>query len=323
MAGERGGAVLVLAGPATTAATHSSSRDGCARVLTSHGRLSRRRRASCRRTPRPRTPRFATAGGATVAEIPAGWNGSLIVDGLFGIGLARPSPPTMRRSSTRQMRSARRSSRSTCRAARRRNRRRAGADHPRRGDGDVHRAQAGAADRRRRRSLRRHLRARARARRRSDRAGARPPARLAGARPRAARGARAARAQRAQGHVRHARHHRRRRRHGRRAAPRRRAPRSKLGAGKVLVGFAAREHPAVDWGAPELMLRSAAARACGASPTRWSSDPASAPTRAPPISLARALACDAPLVMDADALNLVAGAPPLRRRSPRAPRRRC
>ena len=30
----------------------------------------------------------------------------------------------------------------------------------------------------------------------------------------------------------------------------------KTGAGKVLIGFAAAAHPAVDWGAPELMLRS-------------------------------------------------------------------
>ena len=33
---------------------------------------------------------FVGAGGSTVTDIPAGWRGSLIVDGLFGIGLARP-----------------------------------------------------------------------------------------------------------------------------------------------------------------------------------------------------------------------------------------
>src|SRR5437762_6526412 len=33
---------------------------------------------------------FIDAGGQTVPDIPTGWRGSLIVDGLFGIGLARP-----------------------------------------------------------------------------------------------------------------------------------------------------------------------------------------------------------------------------------------
>ena len=33
---------------------------------------------------------FVAAGGTTVSDIPASWRGSLIVDGLFGIGLARP-----------------------------------------------------------------------------------------------------------------------------------------------------------------------------------------------------------------------------------------
>ena len=33
---------------------------------------------------------FIGAGGVTMIDIPAGWRGSLIVDGLFGIGLARP-----------------------------------------------------------------------------------------------------------------------------------------------------------------------------------------------------------------------------------------
>ena len=33
---------------------------------------------------------FIDGGGATVADVPAGWRGALIVDGLFGIGLTRP-----------------------------------------------------------------------------------------------------------------------------------------------------------------------------------------------------------------------------------------
>lgn len=34
---------------------------------------------------------FAGAGGATTAAVPIGWHGALIVDGLFGIGLTRPA----------------------------------------------------------------------------------------------------------------------------------------------------------------------------------------------------------------------------------------
>jgi hydroxyethylthiazole kinase-like uncharacterized protein yjeF len=85
----------------------------------------------------------------------------------------------------------------------------------------------------------------------------------------------------------------------------------KLGAGKVVVGFTAREHPAVDWGAPELMLRSAAA-ALAACPDAlvvgpgFGADPGAAEV------LARALASATPVVMDADALNLVAAHAPLR-----------
>jgi hydroxyethylthiazole kinase-like uncharacterized protein yjeF len=85
----------------------------------------------------------------------------------------------------------------------------------------------------------------------------------------------------------------------------------KLGAGKVVVGFAAREHPAVDWGAPELMLRSAEA-ALGAGPDAlvvgpgFGADPGAADL------LARALGTAIAVVMDADALNLVASHPPLR-----------
>jgi hydroxyethylthiazole kinase-like uncharacterized protein yjeF len=85
----------------------------------------------------------------------------------------------------------------------------------------------------------------------------------------------------------------------------------KLGAGKVVVGFAAREHPAVDWGAPELMLRSAEA-ALAACPDAlvvgpgFGADPSAADL------LARALGTAIAVVMDADALNLVAAHPPLR-----------
>jgi ADP-dependent NAD(P)H-hydrate dehydratase / NAD(P)H-hydrate epimerase len=85
----------------------------------------------------------------------------------------------------------------------------------------------------------------------------------------------------------------------------------KLGAGRVVVGFAAREHPAVDWGAPELMLRPAAA-VLAAMPDAlvigpgFGADPGAADL------LAHALATAIPIALDADALNLVAGHPLLR-----------
>jgi hydroxyethylthiazole kinase-like uncharacterized protein yjeF len=82
------------------------------------------------------------------------------------------------------------------------------------------------------------------------------------------------------------------------------------GAGKVWVGFAATDFPAVDWGQPELMLRTAehvlaagaGAIVCG--PGLGTNDRAR-------LLVARALAESAPLVLDADALNLIAGDPSL------------
>jgi hydroxyethylthiazole kinase-like uncharacterized protein yjeF len=71
------------------------------------------------------------------------------------------------------------------------------------------------------------------------------------------------------------------------------------------VGFAAPDFPAVDWGQPELMLHPALrvvgggidALVCG--PGLGTGDPATS-------LVARALAQSAPLVLDADALNLIA-----------------
>jgi ADP-dependent NAD(P)H-hydrate dehydratase / NAD(P)H-hydrate epimerase len=82
------------------------------------------------------------------------------------------------------------------------------------------------------------------------------------------------------------------------------------GAGKVWIGFVAGEHPAVDWGQPELMLRTADgvlnagldALICG--PGLGSDDVARA-------LVARAANMRAPLVLDADALNVIAADPAL------------
>jgi hydroxyethylthiazole kinase-like uncharacterized protein yjeF len=90
MAGERGGSALVLAGP--------GNNGGDAFVV---ARLLRAAffgvvvvfRGSPAKLPADAAAAhraFIAAGGATVTDIPAGWGGSLIVDGLFGIGLARP-----------------------------------------------------------------------------------------------------------------------------------------------------------------------------------------------------------------------------------------
>ena len=78
-----------------------------------------------------------------------------------------------------------------------------------------------------------------------------------------------------------------------------------VGAGKVLLGFGTTDAPAVDWGAPELMLRSAEAvlaalvDALVVGPGLGADDRAS-------VLLVAALQLDVPLALDADALNLVA-----------------
>jgi ADP-dependent NAD(P)H-hydrate dehydratase / NAD(P)H-hydrate epimerase len=93
MAGERGGAILVLAGP--------GNNGGDAFVV---ARWLRQWffaptvvfRADASRAPADAAAArraYLDAGGATVPDVPAHWRGALIVDGLFGIGLARPLSP--------------------------------------------------------------------------------------------------------------------------------------------------------------------------------------------------------------------------------------
>jgi hydroxyethylthiazole kinase-like uncharacterized protein yjeF len=90
MAGERGGAVLILAGP--------GNNGGDAFVV---ARWLRQwffvPTVVCRGDPSRSPPdaaaarrAYVDAGGTTVSDIAADWRGALIVDGLFGIGLARP-----------------------------------------------------------------------------------------------------------------------------------------------------------------------------------------------------------------------------------------
>jgi hydroxyethylthiazole kinase-like uncharacterized protein yjeF len=90
MISERDGSVLVLAGP--------GNNGGDAFVVARHLRAAFFDVAVVFRGDPTRLPAdaadahraFVGSGGTTVADVPAGWRGSLVVDGLFGIGLARP-----------------------------------------------------------------------------------------------------------------------------------------------------------------------------------------------------------------------------------------
>jgi len=83
------------------------------------------------------------------------------------------------------------------------------------------------------------------------------------------------------------------------------------GAGKVRVGFAAAEHPGVDWGALELMLRDADAVLAGGLDALVLGPGLGDEAGAAGL-VGRALALDVPMAIDADALNLIAAHPPLR-----------
>jgi len=79
----------------------------------------------------------------------------------------------------------------------------------------------------------------------------------------------------------------------------------RLGAGRVVVGLAARDPPLVDWLAPELMLREA--NALGSDHDAWVVGPGLGTGERAQALLEKAAAIDQPLVIDADALNAIAG----------------
>jgi hydroxyethylthiazole kinase-like uncharacterized protein yjeF len=79
-----------------------------------------------------------------------------------------------------------------------------------------------------------------------------------------------------------------------------------LGAGKVWVGLAAKAPPAVDWVQPELMLRTAEGVFADQPDALIIGPGLGTDARARDV-LVLALAHDVPMVLDADALNLIAG----------------
>ncbi len=78
-----------------------------------------------------------------------------------------------------------------------------------------------------------------------------------------------------------------------------------LGAGKIWIGLATPAPPAVDWTQPELMLRRAA-DVLEAAPTAMVVGPGLGTDERARALLMRALSLPVPLVLDADALNLLA-----------------
>ncbi len=74
--------------PATTAATRSSSHAGCAGFYDT-AVVFRGDPAKLPGDAAAAHRAFVAAGGTTLADIPAQWRGTLVVDGLFGIGLKR------------------------------------------------------------------------------------------------------------------------------------------------------------------------------------------------------------------------------------------
>lgn len=78
----------------------------------------------------------------------------------------------------------------------------------------------------------------------------------------------------------------------------------RLGAGRVVVGLAARNPPLVDWLSPELMLREA--NAIGSDHDAWVVGPGLGTGERAQALLEKAIAVDQPIVVDADALNAVA-----------------
>lgn len=88
----------------------------------------------------------------------------------------------------------------------------------------------------------------------------------------------------------------------------------KLGAGKVHLGFLAPDHPALDLQQPELMLHDAASLLAAHDFSHLLAGPGFGQSEFALDLLDRLLACPQPLLLDADALNLIAAHPALQTR---------
>jgi ADP-dependent NAD(P)H-hydrate dehydratase / NAD(P)H-hydrate epimerase len=84
----------------------------------------------------------------------------------------------------------------------------------------------------------------------------------------------------------------------------------RLGAGRVVVGLAARNPPLVDWGSAELMLRDA--NSVGTDYDAWIVGPGLGGGERAQAIVDRAATVAEPLLLDADALNTIAANPTLR-----------
>jgi hydroxyethylthiazole kinase-like uncharacterized protein yjeF len=84
----------------------------------------------------------------------------------------------------------------------------------------------------------------------------------------------------------------------------------RLGAGRVVVGLAARKPPLVDWGSAELMLREAST--VGDDYDAWVVGPGLGGGERAQAIVEKAAGYSQPIVLDADALNAIAANPSLR-----------
>ena len=81
----------------------------------------------------------------------------------------------------------------------------------------------------------------------------------------------------------------------------------RLGAGRVVVGLAARNPPLVDWSSPELMVREASS--VGDAYDAWVVGPGLGGGERALAIVDKAIGCAQPLVLDADALNTISANP--------------
>jgi hydroxyethylthiazole kinase-like uncharacterized protein yjeF len=91
----------------------------------------------------------------------------------------------------------------------------------------------------------------------------------------------------------------------------------KLGAGKVFLGLLADHPPAVDFGQPELMLRTPRELLETGMITVFAAGPGMGAAKTAEQLLREVLETDVPLVLDADALNLIAASKTLQTRLPK------